>query len=527
MWQLIGDVHEYAAVYWRPVSTLVESFRRLLAADPHRRLLHLPAFDRSLTAQDLWNASARAIDTLEQGGVMPGSLVVSAVGNQATFVSLLLATRRLGAALLAVDSGTTAPELRDICHQFDAAAVVAPVELASAIGELAATLDDGVVLVRTSQRRASAGYAGIALLKLTSGSTGEPKAARTTESQLVADSRQIIAGMRIGPDDTQMGAIPLSHAYGFSVVLMPLLLQGTPVVLRESFVPHQLPSDAAIYGARMFAGVPFMFEYFLANPPADGWPASVHKLVSAGARLQPATVRAFLDRFGVRIHSFYGATESGGISYDDSDDLSGIDTVGRPLPGVTITIRSDDDVGRVPPERRSPEGRRCLDPAAPSAGRVHIRSDAVADGYVGDGASGLGDDGFLTGDYGTIDSEGRLRLSGRVSSFINVAGRKVQPEEVEDVLRTMPGIRDVRIVAAADPQRGEQVAACIVASHGEQPPSVIAIRRFCSARLAAFKIPRVIVVLDAVPMTARGKVDRRALDDAVRAAIAGFPEQLC
>ena len=109
-----------------PVSTLVESFRRLLAADPNRHLLHLPASERSLTAQDLWNSSSRVIDGLEQGGVIPGSLVVSAVGNRASCVSLLLATRRLGAALLAVDSGTTAPELRDICRQFDAAAAIPP-----------------------------------------------------------------------------------------------------------------------------------------------------------------------------------------------------------------------------------------------------------------------------------------------------------------------------------------------------------------------------------------------------------------
>jgi len=507
---------------------LVESFCGLLAADQNRHLLHLPALQHSLTALDLWDAASRAVAALEQSGVIPGSLVVSAVGNRAACVSLLLATRRLGAALLAVDSGTTAPELREICRQFDAAAVVAPVELSPVVGDFAATLDDGIVLVRTSDRRASQGYTGIALLRMTSGSTGEPKAARTTESQLVADSRHIIAGMRIASDDIQIGAIPLSHAYGFSVVLMPLLLQGTPVVLRESFVPHQLPSDAETYAARMFPGVPFMFEYFLANPPANGWPSSVRKLVSAGARLQPATVRTFLERFGVRIHSFYGATESGGISYDDSDDLSGIDTVGRPLPGVTVTLRSDDDsAGRVPPERRSPEGRRCLDPAAPSVGRVHVRSDAVADSYVGASGSEFGHDGFLTGDYGTIDSDGRLRLTGRTSSFVNVAGKKVHPEEVEDVLRTMPGIRDVRIVGAADPRRGEQVAACVVANHGERPPSVIAMRRFCSARLAAFKIPRIIVVLDAIPMTARGKVDRRALDDAVRAAIAEFPEQLC
>ena len=95
------------------------------------------------------------------------------------------------------------------------------------------------------------------------------------------------------------------------------------------------------------------------------------------------------------------------------------------------------------------------------------------------------------------------------------------------MLRTMPGIRDVRVIAASDPQRGERVAACVVGAHGERPPSVVAVRRYCSARLTAFKIPRVVVVLDAIPMTARGKVDRRALDDAVKAAIAGFPEQLC
>ena len=507
------------------VSPLVESFRRLLASAPDRPLLHLPTAQRSLTALDLWDTSSRVTDALEQSGVRRGSLVVSAVGNRPMCVALLLATRRLDATLLAVDSGTTAAELRDICEQFTASAVVAPVELAPAVGEFAARLEAGVVLVTPLPRAstnstfaeaptfapgATAGrpvgqYAGTALLKLTSGSTGVPKAARATEAQLVADSRHIIEGMQIAPGDTQLGVIPMSHAYGFSVVLMPLLLQGTAVVLRDSFVPHQLPSDAATYGATMLAGVPFMFEYFLANPPDGGWPPGVRKLVSAGARLQAATIAGFLEQFGVKIHSFYGATESGGISYDDSNDLSGSDTVGRPLPGVTITLRPEDE----------------------GAARVHVRSDAIADGYVGDLEDAFGSDGFLTGDYGAIDADGRLHLTGRASSFINVAGKKVRPEEVEDVLRTMPGIRDVRVLSASDPQRGEQVAACIVATHGERPPSVVAVRRYCSARLTAFKIPRVVVVLDAIPMTTRGKVDRRALDDAVRAAIAGFPEQLC
>jgi long-chain acyl-CoA synthetase len=440
---------------------------------------------------------------------------------------IVLAARRLGAALLAVDSGMRPSELRDICEQFEASAIVAPVELGPAVGDFAARLEPGVVLVTRPRRRAT-DYTGITLVKLTSGSTGVPKAVRATESQLVADSEHIIRGMRIGRDDTQIGVIPMSHAYGFSVVLMPLLLQGTPVVLRDSFVPHQLPSDAAAYDARMFAGVPFMFEYFLANPPEGGWPSNARKLVSAGARLQPATVRAFLERFGVKIHSFYGATESGGISYDDSDDLSGIDSVGRPLPGVTVTLRAEDDYSNLSAAgHRSADGEGGQGPGKSSVGRVHVLSDAIADGYVGDNAETFRQDGFLTGDYGLIDAVGRLRLTGRASSFINVAGRKVQPEEVEDVLRTMPGIRDVRVMAAPDPQRGQQVAACIVATQRERPPSVVAVRRYCSARLTAFKIPRVIVVLDAIPATARGKVDQRALDDAIKAAIAGFPEQLC
>ena len=93
------------------------------------------------------------------------------------------------------------------------------------------------------------------------------------------------------------------------------------MVLRESFVPHQLPADAGCFDATTFPGVPFMFEYFIANPPETGWPRGLRRLISAGARLPVETVRGFFDRFGVKIHSFYGASESGGISYDDSDEV--------------------------------------------------------------------------------------------------------------------------------------------------------------------------------------------------------------
>jgi acyl-CoA synthetase (AMP-forming)/AMP-acid ligase II len=111
-------------------------------------------------------------------------------------------------------------------------------------------------------------------------------------------------------------------------------------------------------------------------------------------------------------------------------------------------------------------------------------------------------------------------LRGRISSFINVAGRKVQPDEVEAVLRAMPGVVDVRVVGNVDVRRGQQVVACVVARPGAPAPTAVEIRRFCATRLAAHKIPRTLVLLDAIPLTSRGKTDRSALQQLVQRASA-------
>ena len=212
---------------------------------------------------------------------------------------------------------------------------------------------------------------------------------------------------------------------------MPLLLQATAIVVRDAFVPPQLTADAQRFGARILPGVPFMFQYFATNPPPGGWPPGLRWLISAGAPLPPSTVRAFHDRFGVKIHSFYGTTETGGIAFDDDDEIREEPVVGRALPGVTITLQPDEH-------------------APDNAGRIHVRSAAVAGGYSDDTRDGFDEHGFLTGDYGAWDARQRLTLRGRVSAFVNVAGRKVQPEEVEQVLRAMPGVADVRVLAAPD-----------------------------------------------------------------------------
>lgn len=476
------------------MSEIVERFERIRRDTPDRPLIHAPALRTSLTAEALWHAAVEQRARLERHGVGQHGLVIYAAGNKPDIFACWLACRSLGVALLPVDAGTVTPEIESLARRFGASVVIVSEAAAGVplIGEPEPYVA-GLLLVRP--REGTTGVVaqrGAAVLKLTSGSTGLPKATFTTESQLVHDASHIMSAMAIRANDCQIAAIPLSHAYGIGNLVLPLLLAGTSVVLRDGFVPQQLHSDATRYGARVFPGVPFMFDHLNDHFSPGAWPAGLETVISAGARLETSTVRNFFSSFGVKIHSFYGTSETGGITYDDSPEVLEPPTVGRPMPGVTISLRPEEGVSL-------------------AGGRVHVAGDAVASGYVGDeGNEAFTAGGFLTGDFGRFTERGHLELTGRISAFINVAGRKVLPQEVEDVLRAMPGVADARVLGAPDPARGERIVACIV-PHADGPDA-LSVRRFCAERLAAYKIPRTIVTLDRIPLTRRGKTDQRRLE---------------
>ena len=483
-------------------SQIIEHFDRIRRDTPNRPLIHLPLSTTTVTASALWAASLQQRAALATAGVDGDRLVMSATGNRPELFALWLACRSLGAPLLPVDGGTTIYELIALAERFGAAHAVLPDSPAAAELGTVEPLVPGLVRVTPHHvGPAPPSLTGAAVLKLTSGSTGLPKATLTTEAQLLADVDHIMTAMDIRPDDCQMASTPLSHAYGMGNLLLPVLVRGTAVVLREGFVPHQFLGDAEAYGARLFPGVPFMFDHFKDHFASEVWPRRLDRLISAGAKLEMTTVRAFYTAFGVKVRSFYGTSETGGIAFDDSPDLVEDGTVGRPMPGVTISLR---------PEVGAPA----------EGGRVHVAGAAVSSGYLGESAdSAFTDHGFLTGDYGRFDVGGHLILTGRTSSFINVAGRKVQPDEIEAVLREMPDIADVRVLGAIDPVRGEQIVACIVRRTGEA--GVMAVRQFCAARLAPYKIPRAIIPLERIPLTERGKTDRRKLQEIVEAHLRG------
>ena len=198
----------------------------------------------------------------------------------------------------------------------------------------------------------------------------------------------------------------------------------------------------------------------------------------------------FHERLNRKVHSFYGSSETGGIAYDDSEDISEPLHVGRAMPETTIAIRRS-------------EGE--------PAGRIFVTGNAVASGYAADSDSGSAFDagGFLTGDVGYLDCGDRLVLTGRVSSLVNVAGRKVDPAEVERRLPELPGITEVLVLGMSSDTRGQEVVAFLVRTDNALSPLVI--RQRCAETLSAHKIPRRFVFVDRFPVDARGKIDRGAL----------------
>jgi long-chain acyl-CoA synthetase len=424
-------------------------------------------------------------------GVGRGAAVVSFVGNRPIFFSLVVACLNVGAALVPLGDATES-EAVALIDRAGAVAVITDRALPfTPVREL--SLGSGVRLLRLADRRDPPQYGSAVVLKLTSGSTDLPRAAIAAEAHLVNDGRHIIQAMDIASTDINMACIPLSHSYAIGNVVMPLLWQGTRVILRRSFHPAQFLRDVGDSGATVFPGVPFMFERIRSLEGTERLPASLRLLITAGARIDPGTVAWFHRHFNQKVHSFYGSSETGGIAYDDSEDVSEPLHVGRAMPETTITIG--------PPGREN------------ATDRIFVEGNAVAFGYAAfnehDSASGFSSGGFLTGDLGYLDDGDRLILTGRVSQAVNVAGRKVDPAEVERKLQELPGIADALVLGMACDTRGQQVVAFLIRTNSALTP--LAIRQWCAETLSTHKIPRRFIFVDHFPVDARGKIDRGAL----------------
>jgi len=323
------------------------------------------------------------------------------------------------------------------------------------------------------------------LFKLTSGTTAEPRIIRFRSEQLLADCNQICLTMGITDSDLNFGVIPVSHSYGFSNLLTPLVARGVPMVLSCDRLPRAVLTDLVKTNATVFPGMPLFYQAFCEMNELPDLP-KLRLCISAGAPLSGAIARRFVEKFARPIHSFYGSSECGGICYDPDGTIFEDGYVGTAMNGVQVTV---------------------LDRTAESS-QIEVRSAAVGDGYFPKpDEEKLGHGFFCPDDLLTSHGKG-LRIAGRVSDVINVAGKKVNPAQVEQQLRQRRGVREVVVFGRKSSQRNEEVAACVVAEQGVTEAELL---EFCRERLSSWQAPKRIFILDELPVNERGKVSRREL----------------
>lgn len=322
--------------------------------------------------------------------------------------------------------------------------------------------------------------AGIAHLKLTSGTTGAAKCVAFTAAQLAADADAIVATMGLRPGWPNLGVISLAHSYGFSNLVLPLLLHRIPLILVPTPLPAAVLAAARGSGCADFtlAAVPAMWR---AWHEAAAIPPGTRLAISAGAPLPLALEAAVFATHGLKLHNFLGASECGGIACDmGATPRTDASFVGHPLHGVKLD--------------RTEEG--CLEVTGPSVGESYWPqpNDSLRAGR------------YRTRDLVEFAADGGAFLRGRADDVINVAGRKVTPEAIELVLRQHPGVRECLVLGVpSDEQRGEAVAAVVEA---DLSLTAGALREFALARLPAWQVPRHWRMVESLTPNGRGKLSR-------------------
>jgi len=431
----------------------------------------------ALTFGELDRRAGALAETLAGRGVKAGASLALTIGNRWAFAVALLAGWKLGATVAPLD-----PRLKED----ERAAILADLAPAVLVDEA-----DVAELTRGGPERLGRrsgirdfGSAAAALILYTSGSTGRPKGAVLSHAALeLAIESWAGPVMALAPADIVLATLPLAHSFGLNGTLLAPLLVGATVALVERFSPDRVIGAIRGHRVTVFPGVATMFRRLLEAPElAAADLGSVRIAVSGAAPCPWELAERWRDRTGIRIVRGYGMTELfRPISYQAANPHESPDAIGWPVPGVEIRIVDDE-----------------LWIKSPSAMNAYINApdetrEVLADGW------------FRTGDLATVDADGLVTIVGRKRERILRGGYSVFPPEVEAVLLTHPAVAEAAVLGMPHPELGEDVAA-FVALRPDRTATADELIAHCRDRLAAFKYPRRLIVLDALPKSPTGKV---------------------
>ena len=471
-----------------PQDPILRAFGRIVRHDPLAPLVVSPG--RRATVGDV-DALARAAGAVLAAGdstpeFAPGTVVGLAAANGPGFLASVLALRCAGLAVLLLDARTPGSEAERILGSLGA-----PALLRCPDGWPAAPGDWTLTRLATAEPAA----AETGFIKLTSGSTGTPRGIATPSAALMADDAALTASMGLLPSDRFLATIPLSHSYGLSSLAVPALVRGNPLVIPEEGSLFDPFVTAARLGATFYPAVPAYLDALvrMSDPPPR--PDGLRLVITAGAPLAAATSARFRELFGVPVHVFYGSSECGGICFDREGGAAERGTVGSPVEGVRITLEP------VAGPAAQCHGETC--------GIVTVESAAVSSGYLPLPDDRLAGGRFRAGDVASW-RDGELALRGRLDDVVNIKGKKVDPREVEAVLAQLAGVDEAAVLGVASAGRSGELLRAVVACRSGvlTAEEVVA---WCRCHLSAHKVPRSVILVDALPRNARGKLDRSAL----------------
>lgn len=488
---------------------LLDLFAIPLARRPDKVVLRFQGEDGErvdLTSAALFAEARRIAAGLAARGVVPGDRVAFFLGNRPEFVTALLALLHLGAVLVPIN---LAYRRREIAHMLaDAEPRLLLTERAqvSILEELEAGETAGVEVVLAEDLAAWPEVPGfvparvegddLAMLLYTSGTTGRSKGAMISHGNVLATVTGLLAAWAWEADDSLLLTLPLFHTHGLVVGLCCALASGATVMLRRRFDAGSATADLLRGEATLFFGVPTMYVRLIEEMRRAGDLSAVRGMrlfCSGSAPLAPETFEAFRELTGHAILERYGMTETG---MNLSNPYSGPrrpGTVGTPLPGVSAQIAE--------------------------SGELLVRGSNVFSGYwrapektaESFEHDDLGRRWFRTGDLARRDPEtGFYTLLGRRHELILSGGFNIYPREVEEVLTSFPGVREAAVVGRPHAEWGEVPVAFLVADGAVDEAEVVA---FCKARIAGFKVPRTLRMVDTLPRNALGKVQKHLLPD--------------
>jgi long-chain acyl-CoA synthetase len=479
-----------------------EAFTR--TASRHRNGLAVIDGDIRITYRDLERMKDRLAHRMCEGwGLARGHRVALHLPNCWEFIVSFLALARIGAVCVPINTRWRAQEIEwsaralDISAVITNAALIEPWLVHGLMPRRRVWLEKEIADIACSRTGASGGRRErleeeAAMYLLTSGSTGEPKVVARTHRSLVAGVGNVAAAL--GPLSARcyLSVVPFHHAHGLAnSMFLPLIHGGTTVPMRH-FTPAGLAETVRRECVRVLVGSPFVFSLLLESGRNAQDFATVDIGLASGAAMSRELARRCAEELGIAVRQLYGSSETGPISVGPPS--AGVESgcVGRPFPGIEVRI-ADPNGAALPMHA---EGEVLI--KSPTMMKAYLQGNEPEDrGFV--------DGYFRTGDLGRFDLEGNLIVSGRIQHRINLAGIKVDPVEIENVLRLLPEVRDCCVRGRNHPRQGEIIEALIVVR-----PARILTRRMvvehCRRNLAEYKIPRVIEFHQSIPRDLMSKL---------------------